>query len=99
MPKNRPSRNPQVARASPERAPSEVRICQRAVHLSCEDRPKVDQLAGSILELHTESEWRSLLETGHSVDLVLHVRYLRGSILKGSLPACKAFQQLTSSRW
>jgi hypothetical protein len=70
----------------------EVRIRQRSIHLAGENRPKVDQLAGSILEPHTKSEGGNPFEPGHSVDLVLHVRYLRGSILKGSLPACKAFQ-------
>ena len=76
-----------------------VRIRQRAIHLPGENRPEVDQLAASVPEPHTKSEGGNLFEPGHSVDLVLHVRYLRGSILKGSLPACKAFQHSKSSRW
>jgi len=76
----------------------EIRITERAIHRSGQDRPEIDFTYQAITECDSQAMRTHNLEIGDAMKSVNHVgTYGSGSIGTGSDPACNRPQSATNS--
>ncbi len=76
----------------------EIRITERAIHRSGQDRPEIDFTYQAITECDSQAMRTNNLEIGDAMKSVNHVgTYGSGSIGRGSDPACNRPQSVTNS--
>ena len=76
----------------------EIRITERAIQRSGQDRPEIDFMYQAITECDSQAMRTHNLEIGDAMKSVNHVgTYGSGSIGRGSDPACNRPQSVTNS--